>query len=103
MFKEDNISRILKKKYSNFIAKIYELKSCFYGNEIEDLAAMSLISELLPSNNDMFDINKLKHALNLLYDKTINVTIENKNVIQNGMFKVNQNQVVYIIKKEKNQ
>jgi hypothetical protein len=61
---------------------------------------MSLIGELIPSNNELFNINKLKHALNVLYNnEIINITKENKNVIRNGMFKVNQDQVVYIIKK----
>jgi 2-polyprenyl-3-methyl-5-hydroxy-6-metoxy-1,4-benzoquinol methylase len=103
MFKENNIEKILRNKYNNFNIKIYETESYFYGNNLEDLAAMGLVGELLPSNNDIFDINKLKYILNLLYNNKININIEDRNILQKNMFKVNQNQVVYIIKKEQEQ
>lgn len=99
MFKENNIEKILKNKYDNFITEVYNLESFFYGDTLEDIATMSLVSELIPSNKDIFEIKKLNYVLNLVYEKKINIDKENKNILQKNMFKVNQNQILYIIKK----
>lgn len=76
--------------------------SAMYGSTLEDLAAMCLISELIPANDELFDINKLYFSYNYLRSnpQDIGLCQEERDIYQKGMYRVNQPQVICIIKKE---
>ncbi|KAK9762051.1 hypothetical protein K7432_012565 [Basidiobolus ranarum] len=68
--------------------------SRFYGDTIGDLAAMSLVGELIESNEKTFEIQKLKHAIHVLNQPNNGIQL-----LKEGMWSANQEQVVCIIRK----
>ncbi|ORX77217.1 hypothetical protein K493DRAFT_363415 [Basidiobolus meristosporus CBS 931.73] len=69
--------------------------SRFYGDSVDDLAAMSLVGELIESNDEPFDVRKLQHALNMLHNPQSDIKLGKRA----GMWSANEEQVVCIINK----
>ncbi|KAK9760270.1 hypothetical protein K7432_015902 [Basidiobolus ranarum] len=68
--------------------------SRFYGDSIADLAAMSLVGELIESSEKTFEIQKLKHAIHVLNQPNNGIQL-----LKEGMWSANEEQVVCIIRK----
>ncbi|WP_018693684.1 class I SAM-dependent methyltransferase [Algicola sagamiensis] len=79
------------------------LPSRFYGQTIDDLAAMALVGEMIPSNDNPFDIEKVYCAKAFLerHGKQFSLMQEHEEGPREGMWGVNQPQVVCILTKQK--
>lgn len=100
---EGAIKQQLAEKYPDCSPEISTLffNSKFYGNTKDDLAAMSLISDIIPLNDDQFDIKKLIYAREFIevHSSLIGLEKELGIGIRQNMWKVSQPQVACVIKK----
>ncbi len=73
--------------------------SFIYGKTEDDIAAMCLTGELGESNDDAFDINKLKLCREFIenHKNEIGLSIEDRDVRQKGMVRSNQPQIITMI------
>lgn len=73
----------------------------FFGETIDDIAVLGLATELCPSDNEQFDLAKLKFCLDFVkrYPEQIGLQREEKNIPQKGLWRSNEPQVIANITK----
>jgi len=98
-----SIAKVLKNLYPGTHPTLssQKVKSHFFGDTIEDIAALGLATELCPSDSDPFEIDKLKFCLNYVKENPnrIGLVKEERNVPQKGMWRANEPQVLATISK----
>lgn len=74
----------------------------FFGETVADIGVMGLAGELCPSNDEKFDIDKLKFCLNYVSEKPerFHLQKEQGEVPQKGLWRANEPQVIAVITKE---
>ncbi|ORX93853.1 hypothetical protein K493DRAFT_353025 [Basidiobolus meristosporus CBS 931.73] len=97
VLKEQGVLKLLKSlnPQDNITMNSVVCNSQFYGDSIYDLAAMSLVGELIEANDEPFDLRKLEHALSMVLKPKDGIKIAQGA----DMWSANEEQVICIIKK----
>ncbi|MDE1463092.1 class I SAM-dependent methyltransferase [Spartinivicinus poritis] len=100
---EKGVARYLTEEWPMFKPKlnIHKFDSVFFGETKDDLAAMALISGIIPFNEQPFDISKLIFTRQFIEENAdfIGLKQEQAPGERQNMWKANQPQVVCVIEK----
>lgn len=90
----------LEPAYHPTLQSTYQ-SSYLFGNSIEDIGAMCLIGELVAATDEIFDLNILKFCLNFVKEHPAEIGLcrEERDVLQRGMYRCDEPQVVCVIEK----
>jgi len=107
LLRDGSIVEYLNSQYPEYSCSLesHTTKGYFYGKSKLDLAAMLMAGEMVESNDENFDLDKLEFSLHNLEKNpvTFGLQMEMDDVPQKGMWRVNQQQVIVVIKKTKKQ
>jgi hypothetical protein len=98
------IEKHLVQRHPNTKPKLHseKKKSHFFGKTIEDIAVLAMATELCPSDNQRFDLAKLKFCLDYVAKNPQHIGLEKeeRDVPQKGYWRANEPQVIAIITKQ---
>ena len=101
---EGVICSYLKKRYPHTTPKLVsqQHKSHFFGENIADIGVLALATELCPSDNEKFDLAKLKYCLDYVsnHPERIGLQKELADVPQKGLWRASEPQVIAVITKD---
>jgi len=105
LLRDGGIAEYLNSQYPEYSCSLesHTTEGYFYGKSKFDLAAMLMAGEMVESNDEIFYLEKLKFSLHNLekHPVAFGLQMEMGDVPQKGMWRVNQQQVIAIIKKNK--